>query len=201
MIFGVLLAAGTGSRFDGDNKLLSAIDGEPIARRAARTLVDETDAAIAVVGHEAGRVRDALADLPIATVENPAYERGQGTSVRCGATVARERGAAAVVFALGDMPNVTPRTYRKLLDAHRNADAEVVVPTYEGRRGNPVVFDGAHLDRLAALDGDAGGRQLFEDVDVVRVECDDSGVLADVDTVDDLAAVRRDGDPSPDDGD
>ena len=194
MILGVLLAAGTGSRFDGDNKLLSEVDGEPIVRRAARTLVDApVDGTVAVVGHEAARVRDALADLPIATVENPKYERGQGTSVRCGATVARERGADAVVFALGDMPAVAPRTYRKLLDAYRSADAgAVVVPTHEGRRGNPVVFDGAYLDRLGALDGDAGGRRLFADADVVQVDCDDPGVLADVDTADDLDAVRRD---------
>lgn len=192
MIFGVLLAAGTGSRFDGDNKLLSEVDGEPIVRRAARTLVGApVDEAVAVVGHEAARVRKALVDLPIATVENPEYGRGQGTSVRCGATVARERGADAVVFALGDMPAVDPRTYRKLIDARGDGDPAVVVPTYEGRRGNPVVFDGTQLDRVAALDGDAGGRQLFEDADVVRVPCDDPGVLADVDTVDDLDAVRR----------
>jgi molybdenum cofactor cytidylyltransferase len=194
-VLGVLLAAGTGSRFEAGNKLAADLAGEAVVGRAARTLVDaraggHLDDAVAVLGHEAELVAEALADLPVEAVENPAYEAGQSTSVARGVRIAGERDADAAVFALGDVPCVAVGTVAALVDAWRDAGAGIVVPTHDGRRGNPVLFDERHFQELRALSGDAGGRSLFERYPVERIAVDDPGVHRDVDTVADLAALR-----------
>ncbi|WP_440990837.1 nucleotidyltransferase family protein [Haloarchaeobius baliensis] len=189
-VVGVLLAAGTGSRFGDGKKLLAELDGEPLVRHAARTLLDaELDGVVAVLGDERDRVAAALPD-EIETVHNPDYADGQATTVARGARAVAERSAGAAVFALGDMPCVDPGTVDALVSAYRNrgrdADANIVVPTFDGQRGNPVLFGARHFDALQDVSGDTGGRALFDSHPVERVAVDDPGIHLDVDTEDDL---------------
>ena len=194
-VVGVLLAAGTGSRFGDGQKLLAELDGEPLVRHAARTLVDaDLDGLVAVLGHERERVAAALPD-GIETVHNPDYADGQATTVARGARAAAERGAGAAVFALGDMPCVDPATVTTLVAAYRSesreTDAEIVLPTFEGRRGNPVLFGASHFEALQDVSGDTGGRALFDSVPVERVAVADPGIHRDVDTDDDLRELAE----------
>ncbi|TYT62721.1 nucleotidyltransferase family protein [Natrialba swarupiae] len=191
-LVGVLLAAGLGTRFEDGNKLLAPVcqRDEPIVVRAARSFPDAVDHVVAVVGHEADAVREAVSSVVDETVHNPAYERGQSTSVRTGAIAARERDADAAVFLPGDMPTVDPRTVQRIVEASREDDVDAVVPVYDGRRGNPVLFDASCFDDLADLSGDTGGRALFETVAVRRLPVEDPGIHVDVDTVDDLASLE-----------
>lgn len=191
-IAGVLLAAGEGTRFDGGNKLLAEVerDGEraAVVRLAAERLLDApVTEAVAVLGHDAARVGDALTPLPIETVRNRDYASGQATSVCQGVSWARARNVDAAMFALGDMPWVAPSTYRALVDNWRATDAGMVVPTFEGRRGNPVIFGARHFDELSRVTGDSGGRDLLEKQPVEWVPVEDPGIRRDVDTRDDLA--------------
>mgnify|MGYP000014703262 CR=1 FL=1 len=190
-VAGVLLAAGDSERFGERDKLLATVDGEPLVRRAARTLTDaEVDPVAAVVRPDASDVRDALAGLGLTAVENPNAAAGQATSVRRGVAWARER-ADAVVFALGDMPRVDPGTVDRLVAAYREGRGSALAAGYDGRRGNPVLFDGRHFDALAAVAGDTGGRAVFERAaDSAVVETGDPGVRADVDTPADLDRLR-----------
>jgi molybdenum cofactor cytidylyltransferase len=226
-VAGVLLAAGTGSRFADGNKLLATVDGEPIVRRAARTLLDApVDPVVVVTGHEAERVRGALSSLPVRFVHNDDYAAGQATSVRTGVRAlvegldgesGRDRGAGrasdgdwthqadgtrrpdtgvvdAAVFALGDMPFVTPATVRALVAAYRAGHGTALAAAYRGERGNPVLFDRRYFDRLAAVEGDVGGRELLvHGDDSALVETGDPGVRRDVDTRTDLSRARDSG--------
>ncbi|ELZ71512.1 UDP-N-acetylglucosamine pyrophosphorylase [Haloferax sp. ATCC BAA-644] len=190
---GILLAAGAGTRFERGNKLCQPLDGEPVVRRAARRLVESpVDETVVVLGHDAERVKRALEPLGerLTTVRNERYDAGQSTSVRLGADEVLSRGGSVGVFALGDMPAVESSTYDALVAAMDDGDRHVVVPMYDGRRGNPVVFDAAALGRFGRLAGDAGARALFEDVRVHRLAVDDPGIHADIDTVADLEAHR-----------
>jgi len=191
-VVGVLLAAGEGTRFEDGNKLLAAVEpgaageAEPLVRLAARPLVASVDEAVAVLGHESDRVADTLAQVEIATVHNPAYGTGQASSVATGVAWARERDADAAVFALGDTPWVSAGTYRAIVARWRDTDATIVVPEYDGQRGNPVLFDAAAFDELASVSGDAGGRELIARNPVERVVVEDPGILRDVDESADL---------------
>lgn len=191
-VAGVLLAAGDSDRFGERDKLLATLDGEPLVRCAARTLADaDLDSVAAVVGQESPAVVDALADIDLAVVANPDAAAGQATSVRRGVAWARDR-ADAVVFALGDMPRVDPGTVDRLVAAYRAGRGSALAAGYDGQRGNPVLFDGRHFDALAAVEGDRGGRGVFESADdAAVVETGDPGVRTDVDTPADLAALRE----------
>lgn len=187
----VLLAAGTSSRYGDENKLLAAVDGAPMVRRSASPLLDaELDEVVVVVGFEAERVRDALGGLDVRFVENPDYESGQASSVRAGVHALRERDSDvdAAVFALGDMPYVSPESVCALVAAFEAGAGTALAAGYDGERGNPVLFDADNVSALAGQDGDVGGKQvLLSASDGAIVETGDPGVRRDVDRHDDLA--------------
>ena len=173
-VVGVLLAAGLSERFGGRNKLLADVDGEPMVRRAARTLLGGgLDHVVAVLGHEA--------------VENPDYADGQSTSVGAGTRAARRAGAAAACYMLGDMPWVDPGTVQALVAAYRAGAGDPLAAAYEGERGNPTLFDARHFDALEDVEGDVGGREiLLTDAGAALVETGDPGVVRDVNREADL---------------
>jgi molybdenum cofactor cytidylyltransferase len=187
-VAGVVLAAGRGSRFGSGNKLLAEVDGEPVVRRAARTLVEaDLPSVTVVVGHEATAVQAAVDGLGVDVAHNPAYPDGQSTSVREG--VERASGTAAALFLPGDMPFVDGATVGSIVDAYRADLGDAVAPVYGGRRGNPVLFDRTHFEALRAVQGDVGGRSVFLDADrSVCLSVPDPGVRVDIDTRADLAA-------------
>lgn len=183
---GVLLAAGMGTRFEGGNKLLAEVDGEPIVRHAAGAIVASSVAeTVAVLGYQADAVEDALDGLGVAVCHNADYGAGQSTSVAVGVGAARERGWDAAVFALGDMPFVDPSTVDTLVRAYVDGLGPVLAPEYGGERGNPVLFDSQYFDALGDVSGDRGGRNIVETSGTL-VPVDDPGVRRDVDTKNDL---------------
>lgn len=186
-VAGVLLAAGTSSRFGEANKLLEPLECDPVVRHAARSLVEASlSEVVAVLGHEADAVEAALGDVPVRTAKNSDYREGQATSVRRGLS-AVDPGVDGVVFALGDMPAVRPDTVETLIAAFAAGAGDPVVAAYEGRRGNPVLFGRDHFDRLSAVEGDTGGRAVLLDADgTTLVETGDPGVTRDVDRREDL---------------
>lgn len=184
----VLLAAGESTRFGDENKLLARIDGSPIVRHAAEIVCDGTDSGVTVIiGHDAGAVRDCLADLPVSFRTNPKHDAGQSTSVREGIFEAEEQNWKATVFALGDMPFVSPENINSLIESYKYSTRSIVAAAYNGIRGNPVLFDQRHYPALKKTTGDFGGRFLVENhPDSVLVETTNPGVIQDIDHKDDL---------------
>ncbi|MDS0477819.1 nucleotidyltransferase family protein [Natrinema sp. 1APR25-10V2] len=189
-VAGIVLAAGTSSRFGAENKLLTTVEGEPIVRHAAQTLVESVvDPVVVVLGHEAERVRDALAGLPVETVVNEDYDDGQASSLRTGIEAVQRRNdePEATVVALGDMPFVSPETVDALVVAYAADAGDAIAAALEGVRGYPVLFDERFFEPLTAVDGDVGGREILLESDAsVLVDVDDSGVRRDVDVPSDV---------------
>jgi molybdenum cofactor cytidylyltransferase len=185
---GVLLAAGTSSRYGAANKLLQSVEGKPVVRHAAETLVESGLSGVTVVvGHEADRVRAALADLPVAVRTNDEFAAGQSTSVRAGIADAAERDVDAALVALGDMPWVSVGTVDLLVEAYRRGVSDLLVAASDNQRGNPVLFDSRFFDALTDVDGDVGGRALLFEADATAaIETGDAGVVRDVDRPSDL---------------
>lgn len=189
---GIVLGAGESARFDRGNKLLASVDGDPIITHvtgtAVRSPLDET---VAVLGHEAAAVSDALAPFSLPTVYNADYGQGQSTSVRCGVAYGRDADWDAAVVLLGDMPFVDGRSIARIIEAYQSGAGSIIAPTYEGQRGNPVLFDSVHFETLTGITGDRGGRDLVQGhPDSVLLATDDPGVIRDVDTVADLPGER-----------
>jgi molybdenum cofactor cytidylyltransferase len=180
----LVLAAGSSRRTAPLNKLLLEVEGTPMARRAVETaLASRARPVIAVVGHEAQRIRRALAGLEIAFVYNPDHARGLSTSLRAGLAAVGPQASGAVV-CLADMPRVTAAHVDRLIDAfERSLGAAVCVPTHAGRRGNPVLWPRRFFAEMAAVEGDIGARHLMRAhaEDVREVAMEDDGILFDVD--------------------
>jgi len=187
-VHGVVLAAGTSSRYGSANKLLQPFDGKPLVSHAVSTLVAAPlDDITIIVGHDAARVRSVLPEQDVDVRMNDSFAAGQGTSVREGTISARDANADAVVFALGDMPAIDPTTVTALVAAYERGDGSVLAAGYNGQRGNPVLFAATHFADLISESGDVGGRPVLQSAtDAAIVETDDSGVLYDVDRASDL---------------
>jgi molybdenum cofactor cytidylyltransferase len=189
----IVLAAGRSTRMGGPNKLLAEIGGRPLVRIVAeQALASRAAPVIVVTGHERAKVEAALAGLKLRLVHNPDYAAGLSTSLKAGLAALPPHVDGAIV-CLGDMPQVTAALIDRLAEAFDpERGALVVVPTIEGKRGNPVVWSRRFFPDLMALEGDVGARHLiaaYADV-VAEVPVEDAAALTDVDTPDALLAVK-----------
>lgn len=193
-VLGVVLAAGTSSRFGPGNKLLREIDGEPVVRHAVGTLsAARLEHVAVVVGHEAPALREAVAVLDVTVLANEDYAEGKSTAIRSGVAHVAEAGADAVVIALGDMPFVSQSSVNALVRAHEHRPETAFAAAFDGERGNPVLFDAVHFDELRVLHGDAGGRHVLREADAALVETGDPGVCQDIDTPGDAERTEDSG--------
>lgn len=188
MIYGLLLAAGGARRFR-NQKLVASYRGKPLIVHAASHLRAGTDVVVAVVGHDAAAVGEALSAVDVRTVENSDWELGLSTSIRRGVE-AMPGDAEAIVVAVGDQPGLDPAVIRSVVERWRATGFPIVSASYRGARGHPVLFAASMFGELCALRGDAGARLLIERsgerVSYVEVDAD---MPPDVDTIEQLAAL------------
>lgn len=185
MIAGILLAAGTGSRF-GSNKLLHPLpDGTPIAIAAARALLSGVGHGIAVVPETNPQLASLFHAEGMKIVYCPDAADGMGKSLACG--VAATQNAGGWIIALADMPYIQPETISNVTNLLRTG-APIAAPIYQGKRGHPVGFGREFYNDLIQLIGDQGARQLLgTHASRLRlIPCEDAGILADVDQPSDL---------------
>ncbi len=189
----VVLAAGRSTRMGAVNKLIAQIGGKPLVRIAAeQALASGAGPVIVVTGHQQDKVEAALSGLNVHLVHNPDYAEGLGTSLRAGIAAVPDDVDGAIV-CLGDMPQVDANLIDKLLDAFDpESGGMIVVPTIEGRRGNPVVWARRFFPDLMSIGGDFGARYLIGNYAeaVVEVPVADDAALVDVDTPELLSAVK-----------
>lgn len=188
----VVLAAGRGSRFNGEAHKLAAplgassVLGTTLAHVVASHLpvVVVTTQALASLAGSHVASRDIVV-LPAADGRS-GEPLGMGYSIAAG--VAARAHASGWLMLPGDMPLVRPATLQAV--ARQLGDHPVAYAQHRGRRGHPVGFSAELYSELVVLTGDEGARRLLARYPAAPVEVPDPGVLADVDTVDDLAQVR-----------
>ncbi len=191
-ISGLVLAAGRSSRM-GRNKLTLTLDGVPLVRRVVDELAAAADEVVVVIGHDAEAVAAALAGAPARLVHNPDYAEGLSTSLRAG-LAALSPDADGVLVCLGDMPRIRRDDLARLIAGFNPVEGRtIILPTFEGRRGNPVLWGRRWFPAMAAVTGDKGARSLIEAQadQVAEVAIGHDGVLIDVDTPDAYAALTE----------
>jgi molybdenum cofactor cytidylyltransferase len=193
----VVLAAGESRRFGRLKQLLPWGKGTLLTHAVDVALASRARPVVVVLGCQADACRAALEDpstgsgrrRPMRVVVNPHWAQGQSTSVRAGLAALPEN-VSAVLFHLADQPGVTSAVIDALLERHAATLAPVVWPEYEGRRGNPVLFDRVAFPALRELTGDVGGKPLLmayaRSGAVERVAVEEPGILLDVDVPGDL---------------
>jgi molybdenum cofactor cytidylyltransferase len=188
MISAIVPAAGMSTRMGSHNKLLLVIDGKTLIERAVDTVIaSNIDEAIVVVGHQQEMVKAVLAGRNVVIVENPSYREGMASSIRAG-VAAVSTGAKAVMICLADQPWLEPADLNRIISAMDDARAagkNIVVPFFNGQRGNPVILDASYRRAMIDVVGDIGCRKIIkqhpDEVYVLEMETDH--VVRDVDTI------------------
>jgi molybdenum cofactor cytidylyltransferase len=185
VIAGLILAGGEGSRFGAStSKLLAELDGKPLLEHAvaAQCAVPKLERVVVVLG---SRAQEILAAVDLERAEAVICEewaQGQSASLRCG--VRALPGADKVIVTLGDAPRIVPAVIARFLDQPPGARA-----LYDGKPGHPVVLGPSQLDASLRTTGDRGARDILRDGP--QIECSDLCSGRDVDTPDDLEAIRH----------
>jgi CTP:molybdopterin cytidylyltransferase MocA len=185
LIAGLILAAGEGSRFGSEPKLLAELGGRPLVEHAIRAqcAVPELERVVVVLGAYADQLLGRVDFMRAEPVLCESWRDGQAASLRRGA---QELGdAEKVIVTLGDEPLITSETIARFVGAAAGAQA-----FYDGRPGHPVVLGPDHLRALESLTGDRGARQLL--AGGPRIDLSGPGdVGRDVDTTEDLERMRN----------
>ena len=189
MISAILLAAGQSKRM-GELKQLMPFGQSTIVEQAVDNLLGSAvNEVIVVVGYKAEDVIKTIAAKPIKLAINPDYEQGMSTSIIAGLNLVHGR-VQGVMLVLGDQPLVNSQTINSLIEEFYNHEKGIAVPTYQGKRGHPIIFAIKYKEQLLKLKGDMGGRQIIKDHpdDILEVAVNSESIVADFDTTDDYQA-------------
>jgi len=176
----------------GKHKLLLPVGKEPAVRRTASALIEAGPEEIVVVTGFNGRaVIAVLDDLLVKIQSNPRYEEGQMTSVAAG-VAALSAPCSAIMICLADQVLLSDRDYMELVDAFAAMPrGSILVPRFDGQRGNPVMFCTSYAPELISGQRNIGCRNLIADnpEEVFVHEATHDRFTTDMDTPEDYARV------------
>ncbi len=188
----ILLAAGRGTRFGDEPKLLARVGGKALIRHVADAAALSTaDPVVVVTGHRAEEVQSQLQGLPVRVVHNHLFADGLSTSLKAGFSALPPEARAAIIL-LGDMPFVRAELIDALISVwQERGEPAALVPVLNGQRGNPVVLSRALQAAIEELSGDVGaGSILRARSDVLEWPTDDPTVVQDIDTREEFAKLH-----------
>ena len=195
----ILLAAGQSRRMGAFKSLLPFGDQTVIECCLDYLEQGGVETIVVVLGHRADEVREKLAGRSVVFALNPDPESEMGASIAAGVRVLPE-GCKATLIALVDHPAVPASVVSTLLENWQQG-SRLIVPTWNGRGGHPVLVDLSYKSELLNLDASGGLRTLFDAHrnDVARVPIDSPFIARDMDTWDDYLTLHQEaiGKPAP----
>ncbi len=162
-IVAIVLAAGESRRMGKPNKLFLQLAGEPLLKRTINTLLASNISEIIVVlGHDRGATETLLQECPVKIVFNPNFLQGQMSSVYAGMEI-KFAPCDGIMICLADQPLLTADDINRLVDGfQRRGTKTILVPTWQGQRGNPIILAYEHRQRILQGEQNLGCRRLVE---------------------------------------
>jgi molybdenum cofactor cytidylyltransferase len=169
-IGGVILAAGESKRFNGI-KHCADIGGRSLIHHiTTQALNSNLDSITLVLGHEMEKIKRSMGGITeserLTIIENPDFQNGMSSSLKVGLNSLSQK-MDALMFILGDQPNITSELLNKLIVAYRDSSARLCIPivtTESGpRQGNPVIIGRNLFDELGKISGDIGAKELVNE--------------------------------------
>ena len=191
----VILAAGRSTRMQLAKQLLPLGDSTILEQTIAHVREAEVEETVLVLGASAVSIQERLPVALLAKLKivvNEAYAQGMASSLKEGIS-ALDSAIDAALIILGDQPFVRSQTYDRIIHAYRRSPARIVIPSYQGSRGNPVLIDRSLFSEVMDLKGDVGCRSIFNQHlgEIVEVEVEDPGVLLDIDELADYERLKH----------
>jgi len=185
LITGILLAAGASRRF-GSNKLLQILhNGQTVLDTSATKLHQNVERMFVVIRSDDTASANLLSKLDFKFIVCDQADQGVGASLACGVQASAD--ASGWLVALADMSFIAPSVYRDVVTSIKSGSL-LAAPFYNFKRGHPVGFSSALYSELIALDDDTGAKNIIAKhaYELHALECDDPGVIRDIDTPADL---------------
>ena len=195
-IMGVILAAGNSTRMGKDNKLLRNVgDASLVRNTAVEMLNSDVDSCSIVLGYQSDKVAEVIKDLNISLILNPLWQEGQASSLKAALNTLDDTYSDLLIM-LGDLPGVKSRHINTIIEEHlltNNRRSKITIPSFNGKKGNPVIWGRSFFPDLSNLEGDVGGRALFNHhpAAINLLDMDDPAVVTDTDTPEDFENFMR----------
>ncbi|HWP86088.1 MAG TPA: nucleotidyltransferase family protein [Terriglobia bacterium] len=191
-IAGILLAAGESRRM-GRDKALLPLGKRTFLEHLTAVLDGEVDPLVVVLGHHAAEIERQVR-LPATAVllRNPDYPQGQLSSLHVALRHLADRVVDGALVCLVDHPAITKEVVRALIRSFAASGASILLPTWNGRRGHPVLFAQRLFGELLTTPLDQGAREVVRrhSAEIAEVPVEEEGILWDVDRPEDYAALR-----------
>lgn len=180
-ITGIILASGLSKRM-GKEKLLLNIDGIPIIERVIRSVKGSKIDDIILV-YKNDEIKEIGKKYNIKTVLNENSNLGQSESIKLGLKNSYSF-TDGYMFFVGDQPYLDSYIINKIIDKYDNENSKIIIPRYNNKNGNPVLFSSKLKDKLLDLKGDTGGRKIINETNEVDyIDFKDERLGIDIDTI------------------
>ncbi len=190
-IAGLILAAGKSERM-GRPKPLLPLEGETFLSRIIRNVEDSRLTEwIVVLGHRHEEIL-AQAKMPAnRTILNADYELGQLSSLKCGLGALNWQKLDGVMVILSDHPLISTAIINVLVENFSAENGLIVIPTFQGKRGHPVIFGKSLFAELSSAPLETGAKSVIRahQRDILHIPVEEEGILVDVDTQSDYAKL------------
>ena len=195
MISGILLAAGESSRMQGAFKPLLKWGKRTVIGECVHQMRNSQLAEIFVVlGHREMEIRQTLSGSGVQYAINEDYRRGMLSSVKAGLASLSPNEDAALI-ALVDQPMITKEIIDTLIAAFVAGEKGLALPTYQGKRGHPIIIAAKYFEEIMQLDEDSpeGLRQFIDGRrdDTLEVPVNTPAVIEDIDLPEDYERLSK----------
>ena len=181
-ISAIILGAGLSQRMGKENKLFLTINGKPMIEWVIESVTASSVSEVIIVGSELSMDKlEKWKSASVKVVENKKYKSGMTSSIQTGVNSANGDG---YMICLGDQPNIQTSTYDQLIKAFNAHENKIVLPFFEGRKGNPSIFPSQFRGDILQHKDPEGCRAIIQGnkSKIYKVEVSDPGVLMDIDT-------------------
>ena len=184
---------------NGKNKLTIELNGMPLINHAVKNILGSAiSELIVILGYENKIIENLIEkNSKIKFVYNKDFKSGISSSIKIGLNHI-SKNVEAFFVCHGDMPRVNQNIYNKLIKARykynkklkREHKKEIIIPTYEGLEGNPVLFSKFMKEKIVNIKGDYGAKEIIElnKKKVLNIPCSSKGITLDYDTQEDFVS-------------
>ena len=190
-VTGIIMASGFSRRMKTDKLLLKLGDKMVLEKVIESCVKSSLDDIIVIYRKE--EVKNIATEYNLKAVLNENAIEGQSASIKLGVNNI-DKDTKGIMFIVGDQPHLDPLTIDAIIDKFENNQEKIIIPIYDGNKGNPTIFPVSLKEQLNALKGDVGGKEVInsnlEQVDYVEIENHQAGV--DMDTVEEYEKLKED---------